>query len=284
MVSSTAPYPRSFSLSSRVAPLLTTSAVAGVAAEAGFDSVDVDLTGRWGALRAGRVGEFGSGEPLPIGAYWLPGDRRWAQIVDRIGIAGGLQSWGSPPRLILPLPAMGGDRFRADVTGVARAVRQAAGDGVSITFAVRWEQLVGGRAHLAQLTLLRRLAAEWEFDLAFDLAGRVDPRWEAEAAVVRLGSRLRVVRIGGAVLKGSWAPPARLAARTMTAALHSPDLLLLSLVPPLYPWQAVLPAEIGRAAAAARGAVAARAASLDAQRATARDQGVPGPSFHGERP
>jgi hypothetical protein len=40
------------------------------------------------------------------------------------------------------------------------------------------------------------MAEEWDFDLVLDLVGGVDPQWEAEAAVVRIGSRLRMVRLG----------------------------------------------------------------------------------------
>ena len=41
---------------------------------------------------------------------------------------------------------------------------------------------------------LRYVAEEWEVHIALDLTGAIDPRWEAEAAILRLGERLRLVR------------------------------------------------------------------------------------------
>ena len=51
-------------------------------------------------------------------------------------------------------------------------------------------------AHPDRLVVLRRLAEEWDFDLALDLCGPIDPTWESEAAISKLMPRLTLVRIG----------------------------------------------------------------------------------------
>jgi hypothetical protein len=52
----------------------------------------------------------------------------------------------------------------------------------------------GTRTHLDRISALRHVAEEWDVHIALDLTGAIDPRWEAEAAVLRLGDRLRLVR------------------------------------------------------------------------------------------
>ncbi|HVL25499.1 MAG TPA: hypothetical protein VM450_15535 [Thermomicrobiales bacterium] len=87
---------------------------------------------------------------------------------------------------------------------------------------------------LDSTALARRVAEEWELDLALDVAGPVPPGWEAEAAVVRLMPRLAVVRLCG------WLPlqyahedgsPTRIAARTMSMLADQGYAGLLSIVP-----------------------------------------------------
>ena len=46
-----------------------------------------------------------------------------------------------------------------------------------------------------QLGALRHFAEEWDLGVALDLTGRLDPTWEAEAAVTRLGQRLQLLRV-----------------------------------------------------------------------------------------
>src|SRR5215216_148699 len=72
-------------------------------------------------------------------------------------------------------------------------------DGVTgpsgMVFAVPALALDGGRAHLARLHVLKRLAEEWNFTIGFELDDRTDTRWEAEAAVRIAGTRLTYLRI-----------------------------------------------------------------------------------------
>src|SRR3712207_9486683 len=69
------------------------------------------------------------------------------------------------------------------------------------------------------MTALRRLAEEWDFAIALDLIGPVDPRWEAEAPVSRLGSRLTLIRLVAQAAIGSAFGRHRPGARALAAAV-----------------------------------------------------------------
>lgn len=64
-----------------------------------------------------------------------------------------------------------------------------------IAIGIRAVDFADDRRHLDQLAATRRLAEEWDLDVALDLTGSVSPYWEAEAAIVRLMPRLTVVRV-----------------------------------------------------------------------------------------
>jgi hypothetical protein len=68
-------------------------------------------------------------------------------------------------------------------------------NGVRIAISLMAENNEGTRAHLDRISNIRHFAEEWDLDLALDLTGAIDPRWEAEAAVLRMGERLQVVRL-----------------------------------------------------------------------------------------
>jgi hypothetical protein len=63
--------------------------------------------------------------------------------------------------------------------------------------------LDGGRAHLARLHALKRLAEEWDLAIGFELDKRTDARWEAEAAVQIAGSRLAYLGISARIHESS---------------------------------------------------------------------------------
>jgi hypothetical protein len=77
-----------------------------------------------------------------------------------------------------------------------QAIREHVPPTARLTLALRPESLLGTREHLDELVALRRLAEEWDFDLALDLNGPIDPAWESEAAVSKILPRLTVVRLG----------------------------------------------------------------------------------------
>jgi hypothetical protein len=68
-------------------------------------------------------------------------------------------------------------------------------ESIRIAISLMAENKEGTRAHLDRISTVRHIAEEWELDLVLDLTGAIDPRWEAEAAILRMGDRLQVVRL-----------------------------------------------------------------------------------------
>ncbi len=64
-----------------------------------------------------------------------------------------------------------------------------------IAVGIRAVDFANDRRHLDQLVATRRMAEEWDLDIALDLTGNVSLNWEAEAAIVRLMPRLTLVRL-----------------------------------------------------------------------------------------
>ncbi|MDQ3693640.1 MAG: hypothetical protein M3464_08435 [Chloroflexota bacterium] len=140
--------------------------------------------------------------------------------------------------------------------------------------AIRGRHLVGGRPHLAELTALRHLAEEWDLGIALDLAATVDPTWEAEAAVFRLGNHLRLIRVPTSALDKFAIGKDRVISRAVAAAIDQgmpPEIALVPTVPLIQvaSRRAKL-ADIDRAVEA----IVNRVASMKAQRAQFLDQGL----------
>jgi len=122
-------------------------------------------------------------------------------------------------------------RAGAPILPMAQEVAQEQKGMVRLGFGVRADRSLHS---LDSTRLARRVAEEWDLDLALDVAGPVPPGWEAEAAVARLLPRLAVVRLCG------WLPmqfvhedgsPTRIAARTMAMLADQGYAGLLSIVP-----------------------------------------------------
>lgn len=276
-------------LSSGVSPVLSVASLARIAEEAGFGGLDLHLRHRqWPNL----------GRPIPRPAATAHGHRSIVVWVSAGAPGPSADPWAAtvrevlrllalgPDRIVLDLtPTMVGDQSRAEIVGLVETIRRVAGTQIAIAVALDSRSLIGGRTHLAQLTLLRRLAGEWDFEIALDLTGTIDPQWEAEAAIVRLGPRLRLVRFGGASVVGRWTLDSRLSARALAAVLQRSEPIAVSLEPPLQPWQRVRPLAVHRAALEARSCIGARIDQYRAQWAASasvdiQDHPVP----HPERP
>lgn len=277
-------YPSSalITLSSRTAPWLPFTALSAVAAEVGLAAIDLDLTAGWARWRPSSRAT----DPPPgrVAALWLPYGAaghsigQWERVVPTIRHAMAYR----PERVVVGM-APGPSLARAELAGLSQAMRSVVGEAIAVTVLLPTSSLVGGRSHLAQMTMVRRLAAEWDFDLALDLSGRVDPRWEAEAAIVRLGPRLRLVRIGGSALLGGWSPGARVVTRAMTAMLHSGHASVLSIVPSVPPWRQLSPNSVALVTHATLELVERRRATLTAPWHTGAAEESPRWSLWGER-
>jgi len=127
---------------------------------------------------------------------------------------------------------------------------------------------------LAELTALRHLAEEWDLGIALDLTDTVDPTWEAEAAVFRLGNHLRLLRVPTCALDRFAIGKDRVISRAVAAAIDQgmpPEIALVPTVPLIQvaSRRAKL-ANVDRAVEA----IENRVASMKAQRAQFLDQGL----------
>jgi hypothetical protein len=97
---------------------------------------------------------------------------------------------------IVPLDRLnGGRKSQAFDSTAMNELRRAVPEASSIAVAINPVNHEGTRSHLDRISALRHMAEEWDVDIALDLTGDVDARWEAEAAMLRLGDRLKVVRL-----------------------------------------------------------------------------------------
>jgi len=110
-----------------------------------------------------------------------------------------------------------------------------------VALAVRPRNPEAGRAHLARLSLLRNFAEEWDLDLALDLSGPIDWLWEAEAAVFRMASRLRLLRIVYPLPALDAQTRTRMTHRTIAACVDAGfDGLIVVVCPlPFWRWRSV---------------------------------------------
>lgn len=246
-----APSLPTLALSSRSSLWLPTGTLIDAARDAGIAGVDLDLDRPWYAAdRSGAIPSRLSGQaPKGIVSLWLP---RWSE---RQSSAAGFERelHGS----IDLARSLGVTRVVVDrgiaMRPVGTQTKQALlvrlqselPPSVRITMALRADELSGTREHLATVGSLRRMGEEWDFDLALDLTGRLDPRWEAEAALHRLKGRLRLVRLALPCGRQGRTVPNRLANRSVAWLLDQSFDGTISLVAPPARWR-----PLGRAALA----------------------------------
>ena len=185
-----------------------------VASLAGMDGIDVDATSAVSAWMASRGGSRLAAD-IPIRSVWTSVDGVKGARLRRIIDSSQQSSQEDAPCLIVHLPASIAVRELARIHSFLRE------NSPTPNFAIGLPppSLKGGRPHLVLLGAIRRFAEEWELDVAIDLAGRFDPTWEAEAAVARLGDRLRVIRLTGSASARSAVGRDRVACRALHAAL-----------------------------------------------------------------
>lgn len=272
-------------LSTHASRSLGLATLAHIASAAKLDGLDVDLSQRL-LTSPSRAATAAERHRVPIRSVWEPHSASWAIwrqncSIDPMTIL--VQESGAA-LLVVALPP-GGERQRALSLNSSSMVslRTALPPNVRLCLAVRSKNLEGGRSHLVELTALRRLSEEWDFGIALDLTGHIDPRWEAEAAIARLSARLRLVRLGTDVATGSTDVNSRMATRALSAVVDAGHPIEFALVPRLPLWRWDRGRAMTEACEGAARRIRARYSSIEAER-IADTVAPPPPRRHGQRP
>lgn len=223
-------------LSTRSSRWLPIGVLSTVAQRAGTQGLDLDLARRsivTGGLSGGpRLDASLAGS---LDGLWLPLQRRprcgaaradrfvddWISLANRLDIRRVVVDREAALRPI-------GDR---DKRPLLIRLQEGVGPATRIALVLRPDALEGNRPHLASMSSLRRTAEEWDFDLAVDLLGPLDPRWEAEAALQRIFGRLALVRLSSVGPDQAPDGRTRLTKRTLSWLLDQSFAGTLSLVP-----------------------------------------------------
>lgn len=182
------------------------------AAVVGLYGIDLDIRRAW---RSPSAEDFKSDPAIRVKSIWLPAHysgpfsehrgRRLAAFLEAAVTRHGLRT------IVLPQP--GPNRTQSVHLGtLARGI--VAGTNARIALRLGAEMLLErSGSHLERVANMRRVAEEWEMDIALDLTAPDIERWEAEAALVRLFPRLTHVRIRPAH-DGDGAPATTVESRT----------------------------------------------------------------------
>jgi len=250
------PIPPPVSFSTRASGVLRLPTLFRIAAEAGVDAIDLDLSGRPGHPEPTFVARLAEESGIPVNAVWVPRvaagpwDRSRRESATRFAAELAEATFAST--LVIDVRSTAAGWFsRSTLATVADALRERFGDDVRVAVALRAHQLEGGRGHLAQLGIFQRFVEEWDLDVALDLLGSIDPRWEVEAVINRLLPRLAVIRLGSFASRLPARGRARMTARVLAAALDAGFGGILALAPSLPVWQTGWAPALARAAAAA---------------------------------
>jgi len=183
------------SLAVRSPRLARTAHVIAAAERTYIPQIDLDVTGRRFS-DVERLRQALNDANVSVRAIWLP-DREDVTFARRQkalpDLVGRLAEAIIPESIVVDRPMNRADFPQAQLL---RDLRSSIRPQTRIVYVIRPSALAGTRDHLADLTALRRNAEEWDIDLALDLHGTINPKWEAEAAITKLRSRLTVVRFG----------------------------------------------------------------------------------------
>ena len=262
------PVPPLVTLSTSAVPLPRPATWCRIARDAGVDGVDLDLSGQ-PLPRPGRLLATAERLDVPIRSIWVPRSGIWTGWRFEYGMAAAaaLANATAANWLVIDAPAAVNGAFPlAMLTARTEALRARLTSPIGVVVAMRPRQLEGGRRHLVLMTALRRMAEEWEFDVALDLVGVIDPRWEAEAVVSRLGNRLRMIRVGSDVVREPGNGRNRASVRALAAAIDGGHLNRFAIVPKVSVWQMGHAAALARAGAAARQRITDRYSAVEEQR------------------
>ncbi len=215
------------------------STIFRVSERSGISGVDLDLSDPMVIGRTNDMADALSRFNGAIHTVWMPrstnpavwtGSNVYHEALDAHRRTGA--------RIVLRMPVAPHPEInRAVITSLTETMRTRVDGDARIMVALDRRWTTGGRAPLVQMTTLRRLAEEWDFEIGLDLTGRLDPTWETEAAILRLGRRLIYLRIAALPTPGRASDARdRITARALAASLESGSLQTVALAPAVRPW------------------------------------------------
>jgi len=188
--------------------------------------LDVDATtapGRWLAARLAASHPAG----LVVRSLWVPAGEYQSSTNRRLIENLAYRQSDTPLFVVVVLPtATTFHELTAQLALSGSPVHS-----VPVVLGLPSAALKGGRPHLVQLGSIRRFAEEWNLSVAFDLSGQFDPTWEAEAAVLRLGERLTILRINASAPSRAAVGRDRVACRALHAAMDRDYFLEVAVAP-----------------------------------------------------
>jgi len=176
------------------------------ASEHEFYSIDVDLRSSWMAPSWSAMAPLLSREMIRVRSVWIAGmltgplvNQRTDRLMDFLR---GCRREHGLRTIVIPRAA----HIRRG-SSLGPHIRKFAAEGTGAVPRVAVGIRGADRGHLDQLRAIRRLAEEWDLDVALDLTGSVPRDWEAEAAIMRLLPRLALVRITPVADDGPYRTP-----------------------------------------------------------------------------
>jgi hypothetical protein len=172
-------------ISTRSSPVLPLHQWQDVCLRAGIDGIDLDVAQ---SLRRRMVlrGSSGRAQSIPsIESVWI-GEPIAPSFIPLLT---------SPSMVVVPISRLKANQNNQSIDPKAiESMRRDLPANTDLAIALSPVNQEGTRSHLDRLSAIRHVAEEWDVTVALDLTSVVDPKWEAEAAVLRLGECLRLVR------------------------------------------------------------------------------------------
>lgn len=163
-----------------------------------FFATDLDLRSTWIAPSWAHIAADASHSMVRVRSAWIAGvisgPASRSRLLRLMTLLRGCKDDLGLRTIVIPRAA---HLRRGSLMGpsIKEIVTDRAKTSARIAVGVRAVDFANDRRQLDELIATRRMAEEWDLDIALDLTGNVSLSWEAEAAIVRLMPRLVLVRL-----------------------------------------------------------------------------------------
>jgi hypothetical protein len=207
-----------------------------------FFAADLDLRSAWLAPSWTRVAADASRSMIRIRSVWIAGmiagPASRSRLLRLTTLLRGCKDELGLRTIVIPRAA----HLRRG-SSIGPSIKEIVSDrsktSARIAVGIRAIDFANDRRHLDELIATRRMAEEWDLDIALDLTGNVSSHWEAEAAIMRLLPRLTLVRLHpwvGSDGPGPSETRQAITARTIAMLVDQGYAGSISLVPRPAPW------------------------------------------------